>query len=268
MFRNLLNPDNGLMITMNQITDCIFLSLFWLLGCMPVFTAGASCAALYDSVYRRFRLGEQRSWSRFFSSFTRDLKASLLPNVLFVAALWFGIKGLIALWNAAVYGQISWPLFSALTFLAVTVLGMLSVLFPLLSRFDNPLPLLLKNGQTIGKKAFGLGLVRVDCVAITPLQLFCRTLLGKYTLETMIPVYTGFMIFMGSAGMFGLLLIAGLLLAQVILFCASYNHNQIHDLIAGTVVVDVKSQMIFPTVDDRIKYQKQAAAEEADRSPY
>ena len=46
MFRNLINPDNGLMITMNQITDCIFLSLFWLLGCMPVFTAGASCAAL------------------------------------------------------------------------------------------------------------------------------------------------------------------------------------------------------------------------------
>ena len=145
MFRNLTNPENALMITMNQITDCIFLSLFWFLGCVPVFTAGASCAALYDSVYRRFRLGEQRSWSRFFSSFARDFKASLLPNVLFVAALWFGIKGLIALWNAAVYGNISWPLFSALTFLAVTVLGVLSVLFPLLSRFDNPLPRLLGN---------------------------------------------------------------------------------------------------------------------------
>ena len=145
MFRNLTNPENALMITMNQITDCIFLSLFWFLGCVPVFTAGASCAALYDSVYRRFRLGEQRSWSRFFSSFTRDFKASLLPNVLFVAALWFGIKGLISLWNAAAAGTLGWVLFSALTFLAVTALGVLSVLFPLLSRFDNPLPLLLKN---------------------------------------------------------------------------------------------------------------------------
>ena len=145
MFRNLINPENALMITMNQITDCIFLSLFWFLGCVPVFTAGASCAALYDSVYRRFRLGEQRSWSRFFSSFTRDFKASLLPNVLFVAALWFGIKGLISLWNAAAAGTLGWVLFSALTFLAVTVLGVLSVLFPLLSRFDNPLPRLLGN---------------------------------------------------------------------------------------------------------------------------
>ena len=29
MFRKFLNPDNALMITMTQITDCIFLSLFF-----------------------------------------------------------------------------------------------------------------------------------------------------------------------------------------------------------------------------------------------
>ena len=35
MFRRLFDPQSGLMITMTQITDCIFLSLFWLLGCVP-----------------------------------------------------------------------------------------------------------------------------------------------------------------------------------------------------------------------------------------
>ena len=145
MFRNLLNPENGLMITLNQITDCIFLSLFWFLGCLPLVTAGASCAALYDAVYRRFRLGEQKCWKRFLSTFTRDLKASLIPDVLFLAALWFGGRGLIGLWNAAVAGSLSWPVFSGLAFLAVTVLGILSVLYPMLSRFANPLPVLLKN---------------------------------------------------------------------------------------------------------------------------
>ena len=107
MFRNLLNPENGLMITLNQITDCIFLSLFWFLGCLPVITAGASCAALYDAVYRCFRLGEQKCWKRFLSTFARDLKASLIPDVLFLAAIWFGGKGLIGLWNAAVAGSMS-----------------------------------------------------------------------------------------------------------------------------------------------------------------
>ena len=68
MFRKFLNPDNALMITMTQITDCIFLSIFWLLGCIPVVTAGASFAALYDATFRAFRQGEKNSWQRFFSS--------------------------------------------------------------------------------------------------------------------------------------------------------------------------------------------------------
>ena len=40
MFRNLFKPDSPLMITMSRITDCIFLSLFWLLCCIPVVTVG------------------------------------------------------------------------------------------------------------------------------------------------------------------------------------------------------------------------------------
>ena len=145
MFRKLFDPDNGLMITMNQITDCIFLSLFWFLGCLPLVTAGASCSALYDAVYRRFRLGDQRSWGRFLSTFRRDLKAGLIPSVLFLIALWYGVRAMISLWNAAVYGTVSWMVFSGCAFAGVTVLGGLSILFPLLSRFDNPLGALLKN---------------------------------------------------------------------------------------------------------------------------
>lgn len=145
MFRNLLNPDNGLMVTLSQITDCILLSLLWLLGCFPLVTAGASCAALYDSVYRCFRDGERNPVTRFVKSFLRDLKASLIPNLLFLAVLWFGGKGLIAVWNAAVAGTMSWAAFSAVVFAAVMVLGTLSVLFPMLSRFDNSLGALLRN---------------------------------------------------------------------------------------------------------------------------
>ena len=145
MFRNILSPDNPVMITMNQITDCIFLSLFFLLCSLPVFTIGASCAALYDAVYRCFRCHEPKCWRRFFTTFLRDLKMSLIPNVIFVAVLFFGSKGLIALWNNAVYGNISWAIFSGGAFVGLLTVGILSVLFPLLSRFDNPLPRLLAN---------------------------------------------------------------------------------------------------------------------------
>ena len=145
MFRKFLNPDNALMITMTQITDCIFLSMFWLLGCIPVVTLGASFAALYDATYRGFRQGEKHSWGRFWQVYRENWKAGILPTAVFLAVLTLVTKVLVTLWNTAVAGGISWMLFSGLAFVGVVVLGILSVLFPMLSRFENPVPVLLKN---------------------------------------------------------------------------------------------------------------------------
>ena len=145
MFRKFLNPDNALMITMTQITDCIFLSMFWLLGCIPVVTVGASFAALYDATYRGFRQGEKHCWGRFWQVYRENWKAGILPTAVFLAALTLVTKALVALWNVAVAGGISWMLFSGLAFVGVVILGILSVLFPVLSRFENSLPGLLKN---------------------------------------------------------------------------------------------------------------------------
>lgn len=145
MFRKLTNPDSGLMIAMSQVTDCIFLSLFWLLCSFPVLTLGASSAALYHSVSRGLRKGDKHSWQLFFSGFRRNLKESILPTLVFLALLIPGLRGLIGLWNAAAAGDVSWMWFSAGGLAGVLGLGILSVLFPLLSRFENPLGRLLKN---------------------------------------------------------------------------------------------------------------------------
>lgn len=145
MFRKLFNPDNALMITMNQVTDCIFLSLFWILGCFPVVTAGASFAALYDSVFRGYRKGEKHPWQRFWNVFRNNWKAGILPTVVFFVIFAALAKGLIALWNGAVAGVVSWIAFSGGTFGGVLVVGILSVLFPVLSRFENSFGGLLKN---------------------------------------------------------------------------------------------------------------------------
>ena len=145
MFRNLFRPDSALMITMSRITDCIFLSLFWFVGCIPVVTAGASFAALYDASFRAFRKNERNTWQRFFQVFRSNWKGGIVPSVLFVAAVAGLLKGTITLWNLAVAGTLSWMLFAAGAFVAVILLGMLSVLFPMLSRFENSLGALLKN---------------------------------------------------------------------------------------------------------------------------
>ena len=150
MFRRLFRPDSPLMIVMSQITDCIFLSMFFVMGCIPVVTIGASFAALYDSTYRGFRKGEKHTWQRFLEVFRNNWKAGILPTVVFLAACVGLTKGLVFLWNSAVYGTVSWMLFSAGAFVGVLAVGMLSLLFPMLSRFENSLGALLRNTLVLG----------------------------------------------------------------------------------------------------------------------
>ena len=168
MFRNLFNPESGLMITMGQLTDSIFLSLFWLLGCFPIVTIGTSCAALYDAAYRGFRKGEKHSWQRFWQVFKENWKAGIVPTVLVLALLCLLAKGLILVWNGAATGRISWILFSAAAFLGVTGLGILSLVFPVLSRFENSLGGLLKNTLLLGlanlPRTIGLGIVNAAAI--------------------------------------------------------------------------------------------------------
>ena len=130
------------------------------------------------------------------------------------------------------------------------------------------IPLWLGNGQTLGKRIFSLCLVRNDGVKLNTLQLFARTILGKFTIETMIPVYILLMLFFGAMGLTGTLVLFALLIAQICCLSFTKTNSAIHDLLAGTVVVDKESQTIFRTTEDLIAWQKKVAAERAARAPY
>ena len=129
-------------------------------------------------------------------------------------------------------------------------------------------PLLFGNGQTLGKKVFALCLVRNDGVKVNTLQLFTRFLLGKFAVGVMIPVYSAIMILLNVVKPLLLLLAVVILAAQVICFVATRNNCLLHDLMAGTVVVDYGSQQIFKTTDDLIAHQQRIAAERAARQKY
>lgn len=150
MFRNVFNPDSNLMILMSQITDCIFLSLFWILGCFPVVTMGPATAALYDATARGLREGEKHSWSKFWQSFKRNLISGILPGLVVLAAGAGAGWLLIRVWNAAVAGSISWMLFAAAALVGILVLGVLSLVMPVLSRFENGFGRLMKNCLLLG----------------------------------------------------------------------------------------------------------------------
>ena len=131
-------------------------------------------------------------------------------------------------------------------------------------------PLYFGNGMTAGKKIFGLGVMTAEGIRVGGPALFIRTVLGMYTVETMIPVLLLLMMYWGAVGVIGPAIILLLLLGQAVsaLSTRGQGVRLIHDLMAGTVVVDFASQRIFDTREDKIAYLKKEAAERAAREAY
>ena len=136
----------------------------------------------------------------------------------------------------------------------------LSLLFSIMI-VEFIIPLILKNGQTVGKKIFSIAVIRVDGVRVTPMIMFARAILGKYTLETMIPVILILMMFFGVGSIITIGVVILIALLQLILIIATKTNSLIHDIFASTVTVDLQSQMIFDSVEAKIEYQKRLQAE-------
>lgn len=127
------------------------------------------------------------------------------------------------------------------------------------------IPLWLKNGQTLGKKCFGVALMRKDGVKVTPFMMFARTVLGKCTIETLIPVMSFVLVLFNAVPLILLLGIA-VLLAQIIIPFVTRNKTAIHDLLACTVAVDLSSQMIFDSPEHMAAYHEQIRVNKASEA--
>lgn len=129
-------------------------------------------------------------------------------------------------------------------------------------------PMVLGNGQTIGKKVFSLGVMQQNGVRVNGVCMFIRTVLGKYAIETMIPVMMVLMLFFGTIGTVGWIIVGAIGIVQVALLITTRERCMIHDKLANTVTVDLPSQMIFKTQEDLIAYKEKVAAEKAANQVY
>jgi len=129
-------------------------------------------------------------------------------------------------------------------------------------------PLQLGDGQTIGKRIFSIGVIRTDFVRVPPVQLFIRSILGKYTIETMLPILILILLFFGQIGIIGTGILILLVIGQVAALAVTSTNSALHDLLAGTVTVDISSQRIFKDSQALLDYQKKMYAEKAEKQNY
>lgn len=133
---------------------------------------------------------------------------------------------------------------------------------------DLVLPLIFKNGQTLGKKIFAIAVMHTNGVKIKTEGLFIRTILGKYTIESMIPVLIIIMALFNILNLGFAVLLIGLIILQIALIILTQYRTPIHDALAKTITVDLTTQKIFSTEQELIDYKNKLAKEEAERKAY
>lgn len=125
---------------LERIFDLVILSAVWVLLCIPVVTIGPATTALYYAVVKCVRRNEQGTLGNFFTCFKANFKQSAIVGVILTA---LGL--LIAFSRGMIYviaqaqdtrGVV---LYHAQTIFILLVLGLACWLFPMISRFSQPL---------------------------------------------------------------------------------------------------------------------------------
>lgn len=150
----------------------------------------------------------------------------------------------------------------------LTILIVTFSVLPAVLVIEFVVPLIFGNGQTLGKKIFGIALMNTEGVKVNNIQLFARAVLGKFAIEIMIPLSIIFMICFNMIGITGIIVLAAILILEIICLIATRTNSPVHDLLAQTVTVDMASQRIFESRDALIEYTKARHAEAAAKATY
>ncbi len=141
--KSMFDPNSPLMQLLTKIADLIILNVLWILCCLPVFTVGASTAAMYRVTLKMAADEEGPILKEFFHGFRENFSQGtltflilLVPILALAADAWLITAGVFG--NAAAMALASLP--------AGLVVGFVwSYVYPLMARFHNTLLGTLKN---------------------------------------------------------------------------------------------------------------------------
>ena len=135
--------DSPIMIGLGRILDFIFLSVLWIVCCIPIITIVPSTAALYYVMLKIARKEEIRPFFGFFHALKDNMKQGSILTLVFIAVvilLVFDYR--IMSMHAEAIGSVLKAVFLLLTILAAAVM---LYTFPLQAQFSNSVFRTLKN---------------------------------------------------------------------------------------------------------------------------
>ncbi len=143
MFQKLFSTENPVWQAMDKMGDIMILNFLFMLFSLPVFTAGAAMTALYTVCFKMLNETEGNIIKTFFKAFKSNFKQATIIWVGMMAVIVFlAYDFMIAYTGTTILSKI----FMGLVILVAIVFSMwASWIFPVLSKFDNPVRTNVKN---------------------------------------------------------------------------------------------------------------------------
>lgn len=169
--------DNPFFAFLSRLTDVFFLSILWLLCCIPIVTVGASTTAMYYTIDKVFRKKKGYMTSEFFRSFKENFKQSTIMWLI------YGLMAFLFWWdseimkanieNGMVFGKFYPILYSFLIIELILVIYS----FTYVARFANTTKQIMKNSALLAVAHFPQSLLCLLIVVVGAVLVYICPLL-------------------------------------------------------------------------------------------
>ena len=131
-----INTEDKIFSGLSKIFDIVFLSVLWVVFCMPILTIGPATTALYYTTVKAIRKDRGYVWKEFWYAFKTNFVTGLLYTMVLIVAIMGIYYGLALTANSK---DTMLQIFHY-TYIIVSVLVacLYAFLFPILSRFSLP----------------------------------------------------------------------------------------------------------------------------------
>ena len=139
--------DSPIMVALSRLADMFFLSVLWLVCCLPIITIGPSTAAMYYVALKWARKDDVKLSTAFFDAFKKNFKQGVALNLIFIVlGVILVLDYFIMSAQESTYGTISSICFFVM---GVWLLAIMFYAYPLQAQFYNPIKRTLRNAAVL-----------------------------------------------------------------------------------------------------------------------
>ena len=156
------NWDNIVFQMLGKLVDCVWVSILWVICCIPVFTIGASTTAAMSVALKLADDEEGYIAKSYFEAYKANFKQGVPMGLIFLVA-WYAVYLDFQLFGAVKNNPVILLIIGMVSVFLVIIAMIYS--FPLLARYENTVVRTIRNSMDISRKYFGKTLILVILVA-------------------------------------------------------------------------------------------------------